>query len=354
MRTPAPALPRALFVFLLAGVLVTGCARKDPVASTKVPAFDTMVNITLIGVDRAKATRITSILAADLAQMEQEWHAWREGGPVSHVNQRFNEDGGDFIAPPSVLSLVQLSKSLSDLSGGLFNPAIGHLLRAWGFQDRPADCLKPPPQELIDQVVKAAPSMADVQVDGIRLRSDNHLVKLDFRAIQTGFVIDQAIARLQEMGIHNASITIDGNVRAIGSRDGHPWSVPLRGPDGGGIIATVQIKGNEAAFTASFYRNSFTWEGRNYHDIIDPRSGYPASDTASVTVLHSNATTADAAATALFIAGPRDWHRVAKDMGVRYVMLTDKQGRLHMNPAMQARLRMQRGNREVIVSEPLT
>lgn len=354
MRTPAPAVLRVLPLVLLAGMLIAGCARKDPVASTKVPAFDTTVNITLIGVDRNKATRITSVLATDFAQMEQEWHAWREGGPIAHVNQRFNAGDGEFIAPPSVLSLVQLSKSLSDLSGGLFNPAIGHLFRAWGFQGRPGDCLKPPSREVIDQVVKAAPSMGDVQVHGIRLRSDNHLVKLDFRAIQTGFVIDQAIARLQELGIHSASITIDGNVRAIGSRDGHPWSVPLRGPDGGGIIATVQIKGNEAAFTASDYRNSFTWEGRNYHDIIDPRSGYPAGDTASVTVLHSNASTADAAATALFIAGPRDWHRVARDMGVRYVMLTDKQGRLHMNPAMKARLRLQQGNREVIVSEPLT
>lgn len=354
MRTPAPARPFLLLVLLVSALAVAGCARKDPVASTKVPAFDTTVNITLIGVDRAKATRINSILAADFEQMEQEWHAWREGGPIAHINQRFNAGEGDFVAPPSVLSLVQLSKSLSDLSDGLFNPAIGHLFRAWGFQGRPADCLEPPPREVIQKVVAAAPSMADVQVDGIRLRSDNHLVKLDFRGIQIGFVIDQAIARLQELGIHNASITIDGNVRAIGSRDGHPWSVPLRGPDGGGIIATVQIKGNEAAFTATDYRNSFTWEGRNYHDVIDPRSGYPASDTASVTVLHSNASTADAAATALFIAGPRDWHRVAKGMGVRYVMLTDKQGRLHMNPAMQARLRLQHGNREVIVSEPLT
>ena len=154
--------------------------------------------------------------------------------------------------------------------------------------------------------------MSDIAIDGFRVSSSKHTVKLDFRGIQKGFAIDQAIARLQELGIHNASISVDGNLRAIGSRDGHPWSVAVRGPEGGGIFATLQILGNEAAFTAGGYQQNFTWEGEVYHDIIDPRTGYPATGTASVTVLHPNASTADAAATALFIAGPKDWHRVAK------------------------------------------
>ena len=58
-------------------------------------------------------------------------------------------------------------------------------------------------------------------------------------------------------------------------------------------------------------------------------------------------------ATALFIAGPKDWHRVARQMGIRYVMLTDKEGRVHMNPAMQARVKLQHSNHKVIISEPL-
>lgn len=353
MRKPASTPLRGILFVFLSAVLVAGCGKKDPVASSKVQAFDSTVQITLIGVDRNQAARINSTLAAELKQMEHEWHAWRPG-PVTHINQRFNEGGQPFAAPPSVLPLIDLSKALAERSDGLFNPAIGHLLRIWGFQGRPAECMRPPAAELVQQVVSMAPSMQDIAVDGFRLSSANDAVKLDFRAIQTGFAIDQAIARLQELGVNNASISIDGNLRAIGSRDGHPWSVPLRGPDGGGIVATVQVKGNEAVFTASDYRHSFTWEGRSYHDIIDPRTGYPAGDTASVTVLHPNASTADAAATALFIAGPQDWHRVARGMGVRYVMLTDKQGRLHMNPAMQQRVKLQRGNREVIVSDPLT
>jgi len=350
---PLQRLSAPLLVLIIGLATLGGCDKQDPVSRGKINAFDTTMEVTLIGVDRRRAAEITKILEGEMRMMEEAWHAW-EPGPLSHMNALINEDSGPFPAPPSVLPLLRLSKTLSESSDGLFNPAIGHLLRAWGFQGRAADCMRPPAQELIDQLVQAQPSMRDISINGFRVASANPMVKLDFRAIQRGFAIDRAIARLQEMGINNASISTEGSLRAIGSRDGHPWSIPVRGPEGGGILATLQIKGSEAAFTTASYRSNFAWEGKLYHDIIDPRTGYPAEGAISVTVLHPNASTADAAATALFVAGPEDWHRVAKMMGIRYVMLTDKQGHVHMNPAMQARVKLHARNREVVISEPLT
>jgi len=270
------------------------------------------------------------------------------------MNQLFNEGSEPFPAPPSLLPLLRLSQDLAERSENLFNPAIGHLVRAWGFDGDDDACLRPPPADLVDKALEAQPTMADIEIDGIRVSSRNPMVKLDFTAIEQGYAIDQAIARLQDLGIDNASISVDGNVRAIGSRDGHPWKVAIRGPEGGGIVATLKIKGNEAAFTASGYQRNFAWAGEVHHDVLDPRTGYPARGTASVTVLHPNASTADAAATALFVAGPADWHRIAKRMGIRYVMLTDRDGRLHMNPAMKARVTLHRHEREVVISEPLS
>ena len=349
------ALPRVSgFLIGLLAVLsgLSGCDAKDPVSRGRINAFDTVMEVTLIGVDRQRAAKIIRVLEADLRLMEAAWQA-SEPGPVSHMNALFNEGAAPFAAPPSVLPLLRLSKTLSEQSEDLFNPTIGHLTRAWGFQGREPECLQPAPEEIIDLIVTARPSMRDITIDGLRVSSRKQTVKLDFSGIQKGFAIDQAIARLQEFGVQNASIDAAGDLRAIGSRAGHPWSVAIRGPEGGGVSATLQISGNEAAFTAGRYKRNFTWEGEVYHEIIDPRTGYPALDTASVTVLHPNASTADAAATALFIAGPKDWHRVARKMGVRYVMLTDNEGRIHMNPAMQARVKLQGSNHKVIISEPL-
>ena len=352
MRMLAP--PRLRGLLLVVGIVaLAGCTNRDPVSRGTVTAFGTTMEITLIGVDRQRAAEVTRILEGDLQTMERAWHAW-EPGPLSRMNELISEGVGPFAAPPSVLPLLRLSKALSESSDDLFNPAIGHLFKAWGFQGRRADCLRPPEPEAIEELVRARPSMHDVSIDGFRVTSSNPMVRLDFRAIQRGFAIDQAIARLQELGIDNASINAEGSLRAIGSRGGHAWSVPLRGPERGGILGTLQILGNEAAFTTVTYKTNFSWEGRLYHDVIDPRTGYPAEGATSVTVLHPNASTADAAATALFIAGPADWHRIAKRMGIRYVMLTDNQGRVHMNPAMQARVKLHASNREVVISEPLT
>ena len=100
----------------------------------------------------------------------------------------------------------------------------------------------------------------------------------------------------------------------------------------------MQVQGTEAAFTAGDYPRNFNWDDKTYHDIIDPRTGYLATETASSPSFHPNASTADAAANAPFVAGPKDWHPdCAEDGNPLCQMLTDHQGRLHANPEMQAR-----------------
>ena len=63
----------------------------------------------------------------------------------------------------------------------------------------------------------------------------------------------------------------------------------------------------------------------------------------------------DAAATALFVAGPDEWLTIASRMDIHYVMLIDADGVIHMNPAMQSRIRFEPEiNAEIRLSEPLT
>ena len=113
------------------------------------------------------------------------------------------------------------------------------------------------------------------------------------------------------------------------------------------------VSGDESLFTSGDYDRNFIYEGKTYHHIIDPRTGYPAEGTRSVTVAHTDATTADAAATALFVAGPDHWHEVARRMGMRYVLLVDSEGTVHMNPAMAERLELVDEDVEIELSPPL-
>jgi thiamine biosynthesis lipoprotein len=339
-----------LVLTLLAGVLA-GCRGDTPVYTTRFLAFGTLMDISIVGVRREDAERASQLVEQDFAFMHRAWHAW-EPGPMGRVNQLLQK-GQPFAAPPSVLPLLRKSQELAEQTGNLFNPAIGRLVDLWGFHTDSPECRPPPSAREIRVLVKANPRMSDLTVDGILVRCSNPAVKLDFGAIGKGYGIDLAIDHLQELGIHNAIINAGGDLRAIGDRDGQPWRIAIRRPTGG-VLGIIKVSGDESVFTSGDYERNFIYEGRTYHHIIDPRTGWPAEGTRSVTVVHTTATTADAAATALFVAGPEDWRAVAERMGIRYVLLMDSEGTVHMSPAMAERVELLDPDQAIEISPPLT
>jgi thiamine biosynthesis lipoprotein len=330
--------------------LLSSCENSVPTQSFRLLTFGTHVDLEIIGVEPSKAMAAHQQLQQDFDTMHKAWHAW-DPGPVARINQYISENK-TLVAPPSVLPLLKVSQHLARQSDYLFDPGIGQLVKLWGFHSSTLP-KQPPGQEAITTLLQQAPSIADILIQGIHLSSNNRAVKLDFGAIGKGYGIDKAIQRLYEMGIDNAIINAGGDLRAIGSRGGKPWRIAIRNPQNGGIYALLPVQGNEAVFTSGNYERNFIWQTKRYHHIIDPRTGHPAEGTASVTVLHPDATTADAAATALFIAGPENWHRIARQMGIKYVLLIDTEGNAHMNPAMQKRIELRISGSNIVVSKPL-
>lgn len=341
-------LATALLATLL---LLGGCDKTLPSQHFRLLTFGTYMDLEIIGVDRQTAEAAKEQLQRDFDIMHHAWHAW-DPGPVGRINE-YIKQGKELAAPPSVIPLLQLSQELAKKSDYLFDPGIGQLIRLWGFQSSELLPHEPPDKDAIDFWLEQAPSIGDINLDGFHLSSNNTAVRLDFGAIGKGYGVDQAIERLREMGIDNAIVNAGGDLRAIGSRAGNPWRIAVRDPDGGGVFALIPVTGNEAVFTSGDYQRNFTWEGKFYHHIIDPRTGYPAKGTSSVTVLHPDAATADAAATALFIAGPDDWYRIARQMGIKYVLLIDSEGGVHMNPAMQKRVELQKTPSKLVISDKL-
>jgi thiamine biosynthesis lipoprotein len=341
----------AVVWLLLASLLLTGCDSPPPLHKGKFLAFGTLVDITLAGLTEQDAQAATDIIEEDFKRMHRSWHAW-DPGPLGRVN-RLIQTGSTFSTPPSVLPLINRGKVLSEQSDGLFNPAIGQLIDAWGFHRNDPSGHQPPSQALIENLLQQAPSMSNLQLNGIQMHSTNTAVKLDFGAFGKGYGIDMAMEHLKELGVSNAILNAGGDLRAIGSKNGQPWRIAIRHPSGEGVLGIIATSGSESIFTSGDYERNFTWKEKRYHHIIDPRTGYPASGTRSVTIIHNDATTADAAATALFIAGPSRWFEIANRMGLRYVLLVDSDNNIHMNPAMQKRIELTEHSFNVKISPPL-
>ncbi|MEE8342235.1 MAG: FAD:protein FMN transferase [Gammaproteobacteria bacterium] len=302
-------------------------------------AFGTLVEISLYEVQQPLADQAFAAAEADFQRMHQQWHAWHPS-KVTDVNRRIAE-GELAMVPPELLSLITEAKHLSLLSNGLFNPAIGRLVRLWGFQQDNFSATQPPDPKIVYGLLRKRPSMEDLTIDDGTISSRNPAVQFDLGAVAKGFGIDRVIEHLRSLGVHNAIVNCGGDLRAIGRHGTRPWRIGIRSPRGAGVLASLELSEDESVFTSGDYERFFESGGKRYHHILDPRTGYPAQHVTSVTVAHHDATTADAAATALFVAGPDDWQSIARRMGVRYVMLVDRHGTVHMNPAMAARVQFE-------------
>lgn len=343
---------RRLACLLAALPLVAACAPSPSTATQEETffVFGTLVNVQFADISPELAEQAFVAVQSDLEFMHYSWHAWQPG-PLGRTNQLL-ETTAWFSANPSVLPIIAEGRALSLKSGGLFNPAIGHLIRLWGFQrDEPAGTS--PPEAEIQKLLEQNPSMADIEIDGVRMRSRNPAVRLDLGAYAKGYGLDRIVENLRNLGVKNALLNAGGDLRAYGQHGDRPWHIGIRHPRLDGIIASVDVVGDESVFTSGDYERYFDEKNRRQHHIIDPRTGHPTTGTQSVTVIHPVAATADAAATALFIAGPKAWHATAKAMGIQQVMLIDSDGRIHLSPAMQARIRFEMPVEDPIVSPPL-
>jgi thiamine biosynthesis lipoprotein len=315
-------------------------------------AFDSAVDVSIVGVPKDRAVAAAHEAEQDLVFLDHAWHVW-EPGPMVRVNELLAR-GEPFAAPPSLLPLLRQSQVLAAQSDNLFNPAIGRLLGLWGFHTDEPECRPPPSRKAIRRLVEAAPTLADVAVDGILVQSDNPAVQLDFDAIATGAAMEVAMQGLKEAGIRNAMINAGGNLRIIGNRVGRPWRAPVRRAGGTAVLGIIDIAGDASLFTAGDHRRNFIYDGTLYHNVIDPRTGWPASAFKAVTVLYpGDAAVADAAATALMVAGSERWQQIARRMGVSDVLAVDETGTLHMSPSMREKIELLDSQADILVSAPL-
>lgn len=324
-------------VLALAMLMLAGSASAAGLYEARIPVFGSWVDLSLWNVEPATAETAKRVVAGDMGELHTRWHAW-EPGALTAINERI-ANGEPAPIEPHLAPILRRAQELSLASGDLFNPAIGRLVGLWGFHAR--NHRRPPPAEQIAVLVAAAPSMADLQIEDRLVTSANPAVQIDLGAFAKGYGVDIAIGRLRELGINHAVVNAGGDLRAIGRRGDRPWRIGIQDPFGDAHLASLEIEGDESVFTSGTYQRHFVYQGVRYHHIIDPRTGYPARGAVSVTVIGQSGAQADAAATALLVAGPAEWPGVARDLGIRHVLLVAEDGTLHASAAMAARLRFE-------------
>ena len=119
---------------------------------------------------------------------------------------------------------------------------------------------------------------------------------------------------------------------------GQHWRRPMAYRCNNGVLASLDLRGSACVFTSGDYQRFFEFEGKRYYHIFDPRTGSLAQHTRSVSVTANDPALSDAAATALFVAGPGDWKKIAMALGVEHVLLPDRSDTAYLTPYLAEKL----------------
>ena len=184
-------------------------------------------------------------------------------------------------APPLALEIYEAS-------GGAFSPYLGALTKLWSVDDEPYL----PTQAEINQALQKR--------------------ELDLGAYGKGAACDEALDMITSMTMKGAVVNLGGNIATYGRK---PWNKPfriaLRDPKGEAnqTIGVFTLKGTHFISTSGSYEKYFERDGKRYHHIFDPETGYPAErdpGLVSVTVINDHGATGDALSTAAFVLGYED------------------------------------------------
>ncbi|MES9904837.1 MAG: FAD:protein FMN transferase [Sedimenticola sp.] len=341
---------RYLHVLLLITVAV-GCSSPPTVHTQELYVFGTLVSISAYTSDKVAFEEAVDAVDASFQRMHRDWHAWKGEGELVQLNRAIAA-GDTRVVDPFLLPLIEQAKMLSGKSMGLFNPAIGRLIALWGFHSDELQVGTPPSRDEIEALLQYGPEMTDLVIDGGQVSSHNRQVSIDLGAYAKGVALELAIKQLAAHGITHAIVNAGGDLCVAGRRGERPWRIGIRHPQGRGVIAGMEVEDGECLLTSGNYERYREYQQVRYAHIIDPRSGYPVEHIASATVVARDGGLADAAATALSVAGPSQWLEVSRNMGLKQVMLVDEKGRIYLTPEMEQRVMFQEKPDEIIIGRP--
>lgn len=310
-------------VLTASALLLTGCSGAKSSTQTDQDLtytdmlFDTVIKIQIL--DPADESILDGLkkLCEKYDTMFSATNTDSELYKLNHAN------GQPFTVSSETANLIQDGIHYSELSGGAFDLTIEPVSALWDFK---ADKPTVPSSDAIAQAVSHVDyTKVDIQDNTVTLEDPE--AGIDLGAIAKGYIADQVKTYLKKQGIKHAIINLGGNVDVIGTKpDGSKYNIGIQKPfdESGEAITSVQLK-DQTVVTSGIYERYFKKNGKLYHHILDPRTGYPCENNLySVSIITDSSTKADALSTTCFLLGYEKGMELIQSMdGVEAIFITD-------------------------------
>lgn len=259
----------------------------------------TVINITLF--DTEDTTHLNNI-SKIVNDLENTLSRNIETSEISNIN-RLSKNTPLKITDDSYI-LIEKSIEYSELSQGYFDITVNPLVDLWsiGTEDQSVPDINDIEQAL--SYIDYNNIKLNKEDSSITLLSDD--TTLDLGGIGKGYVADKIVEYLRLSSIDNALINLGGNVFALGSSGkNEPWNIGIQHPDfdKSGAIISIQAK-DKSIVTSGIYERYFEEDGKLYHHILDPFTGYPIQNNIlSLTIVSDFSIDGDALSTSMFALG---------------------------------------------------
>jgi thiamine biosynthesis lipoprotein len=320
---------RTLFSLAIVGALLalrfTPHVQTGGVVRVQQTAMGTVWNIEVV--DHGKpdqARRGISEAYGELERIEAMMSEWRPQSPISQVDAAAGHHAVE--VPDELRAILQRSIRYSEQTKGTFDVTWRGMGNIWHFDDA----------FVVPSAAAVAAARRNIDYRAVQIRGNSVYLpegkNIGLGGIAKGYGVNRAVAVLVKAGFPDCLVDGGGDVKVSGTRQGQPWRLGIQDPRGehGELLGTVGVS-NVSVVTSGDYERFRMVKGVRYHHIIDPRTGWPATASTSVTVICEDAEKGVVLDKAIFILGPEEGLALARAQGVE-AMLIDPQGRRHATP----------------------
>ena len=287
--------------------------------------------ITLVAEKNTGAAFLTE--AINKIQSIESWlSSWQEGSITTRLNREAAKH--PVQVSPAYFKLVKRCLELSKLTQGAFDISFNGLGSLYKFDQQEHDL--PSSQALIESIKHVGYDKI-VLDDDQRISFSDSLVRIGFGAIGKGYAAEQVKKLMEARGLPGGVVNASGDLTTWGTRaSGEPWKIGVPEPQNkDNIILWLPVEGKAIA-TSGDYEKYFTFEGKKYSHIINPKTGLPVVGASSVSIISDSAELSDALATAVSVMGIEVGMNLINQLeGVECVFI-DNNRKLHFSNGLQA------------------
>ena len=289
-------------------------------------------------VDAARLHAIFDAATAEIRRVEKLMTTWDPDSEVSRINAAAGKQA--VAVGPETFGVIQEAIHASDISEGCFDITFETLHGLWKF-DQDLDPHPPSAADVKARLRYVGYKHVKLDAAARTVKLDDSHVRIGLGGIAKGYGVDRAAKILEDAGLTSFYVQAGGDLYTRGVKPGgEPWQAGIRDPRGpeGDYFALMSVS-DHAFSTAGDYERSYIVDGQRYHHIIDPRTGYPATASRSVTIWAPSALQADAIDDAVFILGPQKGLALVESIDGVGAVIVDAKNEVWVSKRLEGKVR---------------